>query len=56
MIDEDEIDAFKMPENTRAEIIDKIDALADSIRRDWSDPRGELKRIKQLCEKLRNIE
>ncbi len=53
---EDEINIFEMPENTKAEIIDKIEAMADSIRNDWSDPRGETRRIKALCQKLRDLE
>ncbi len=51
----DELDAFDMPEETKAEIINKIKGLADRIRNDWSDPRGEIKRIKLLCEKLRKL-
>lgn len=47
---------FEMPENTKAEIIDKIEAMADSIRNDWSDPRSETRTIKMLCKKLRDFE
>ena len=53
---EEEINIFEMPENTRAEIIDKIEAMADSIRLDWSDPRSETRRIKALCQKLRDFD
>lgn len=53
---EEEINIFEMPENTKAEIIDKIEAMADSIRNDWSDPRSETRRIKALCQKLRDLE
>jgi len=51
-----EINIFEMPENTRTEIINKIEAMADSIRSDWSDPRSETRRIKALCQKLRDLE
>ena len=53
---EDEINIFEMPENTVAEIIDKIEAMADSIRGDWSDPRSETRKIKALCQKLRDFD
>jgi len=53
---EDEINIFEMPENTKAEIIDKIEAMANSIRNDWSDPRSETRRIKALCQKLRDFD
>jgi len=52
---EDEINIFEMPENTKAEIIDKIEAMADSIRSDWNDPRSETRKIKALCQKLRDF-
>lgn len=51
-----DISVFEMPENSRAEVIDKIEAMADRIREDWSDPRGEIRRIKALCQKLRDLE
>lgn len=44
--------AFDLPETTNNEIIDKISALAWQIRSDWSDPRGECRKITELCEKL----
>jgi hypothetical protein len=53
---ENEINIFEMPENTKAEIIDKIEAMTDSIRSDWSDPRSETRRIKVLCQKLRDFD
>ena len=53
---EQEINIFEMPENTKAEIINKIEAMADSIRMDWSDPRGEIRKIKALCQKLRDLD
>jgi len=52
---DDEIDIWTMPENSEAQIIDKIEAMADSIRMDWSDPRSETRRIKALCQKLRDF-
>jgi hypothetical protein len=53
---EDKINIFEMPENTKAQIIDKIEAMSDSIREDWNDPRSETRRIKALCQKLRDLE
>ncbi len=52
---DDEIDIWTMPENSEAQIIDKIEAMADSIRMDWSDPRSEVRAIKKLCQKLRDL-
>jgi len=49
----EEENAFELPENTKDEIIDKISALAWEIRNDWSDPRGECRKIVELCEKLK---
>ena len=37
------------------EIIDEIEAMANSIRNNWSDPRFEIRKIKELCQKLRCI-
>jgi hypothetical protein len=54
MFEEDEFNAFELPERTKEEIIDKISSLATQIRMDWSDPRGECRKIKELCEKLKN--
>ena len=51
----EEENVWDLPENTKDEIIDKISALAWSIRSDWSDPRGECRRIVELCEKLKNV-
>ncbi len=55
MFEEDEFNAFELPERTKEEIIDKISSLATQIRMDWSDPRGECRKIKELCEKLKNL-
>lgn len=49
---EDVTSAFDMPETTKLEIIEKISALAWEIRNDWSDPRGECRKIVELCKKL----
>lgn len=51
----DEESAFDLPENTKEEIIDKIEALAWDIRNDWSDPRGECRKIVELCNKLKTL-
>ena len=48
--------AFELPETTKLEIIEKIKALAWSIRNDWSDPRGECRTIVKLCEKLKELQ
>ena len=48
-------DAFDMPEETVEQIIDKIEAMAWSIRADWSDPRSETNAISSLCSKLRGM-
>lgn len=42
-----------MPENTHREIIEKIKALALRIRKDWTDPRGECRKIVELCDKVK---
>jgi hypothetical protein len=47
--------AFKLPEETRLQIIEKIEALTWSIRNDWSDPRGECRTIVLLCKKLKEF-
>jgi hypothetical protein len=52
---ENETNAFGLPETTKDEIIDKIEALVREIRMDYSDPRGECRKIVELCEKLRTI-
>lgn len=52
---EEEISAFDLPEETKEQIIDKIEALAWNIRNDWTDPRGECRNIVRLCEKLKNF-
>ena len=49
---EEEESAFDMPETTKEEIIDKIEALAREIKNDWSDPKGECRTIISLCKKL----
>lgn len=52
---EEELSAFDMPETTKEEIIDKIEALAWEIRNDWNDPRGECRAIVALCKKLKEM-
>lgn len=49
----EEENVWDLPEETKGEIIDKIQALAWLIRNDWSDPRGECRKIVELCEKLK---
>jgi len=49
----DEENIFEMPEDTIEQIIDKISAMASSIRGDWSDPRSECRCIWALCDKLK---
>lgn len=49
----EEITPFEMPEESKEQIVDKISAMASSIRDDWSDPRSECREIKRLCEKLK---
>jgi hypothetical protein len=51
MVEEDT--CFEMPEGTKEEIIDKIDAMAVSIRCDWSDPRSQCREISRLCALLK---
>jgi len=51
----EEENVWDLPEETKEEIIDKIQALAWKIREDWSDPRGECRRIVELCEKLKLV-
>jgi hypothetical protein len=55
MEQEEEVNAFDMPEETKEQVIDKIEALAWQIRGDWSDPRSECKIIVSLCEKLKTL-
>jgi len=52
---EDEFNPYDLPETTAHEIIDKIHALAQEIRMDFSDPRGECREIYRLCDKLKEI-
>lgn len=47
-----EINVFDMPENNKLDMLRKIEALAMRIREDWSDPRSECRKIKELCEAL----
>jgi hypothetical protein len=47
--------AYDMPETSKEEIIDKIRAMAQEIRMDWTDPRGECREIYRLCDKLKEI-
>jgi hypothetical protein len=49
----DEENAFDLPENTIDEMVEKIRALAWQIRSDWTDPRGECRKIDQICTKLK---
>jgi hypothetical protein len=51
-----EQDPYQMPETTKLEIIDKIQALAYEIRMDWTDPRRECRMIRELCNKLKQME
>lgn len=51
----EEESVFDMPETTEEEIISKISALAWQIRNDWSDPRGECRKIVSLCDKLKEL-
>jgi len=52
---EEELTAFDLPEDTKEQIIDKISAMASSIRNDWSDPRSECRSIWALCTKLKEL-
>ena len=47
--------AFNLPETTKLEIIEKIEALALEIRKDWNDPRNECRKIVDLCKKLKEL-
>jgi hypothetical protein len=51
----EEESAWDLPETTEEEIINKISALAWEIRNDWSDPRGECRKIVALCESLKEL-
>lgn len=51
----EEVSCFDLPENTPLEIVDKISAMASSIREDWSDPRTECRAIWGLCKKLKDM-
>jgi hypothetical protein len=51
----EENDPYQLPETTKEEIIDKIRAMAQEIRMDWTDPRGECREIYRLCDKLKEI-
>ena len=53
---DDEESIWDLPEDTRIEVIDKIEALAWDIRADWSDPRGACREIARLCGELREME
>jgi hypothetical protein len=52
---ENEVNVWDMPETTDLEIINKISALASEIRNDWSDPRSECRKIKELCDILKQL-
>ena len=47
--------AFDLPETTKLEIIKKIEALTWDIRKNWSDPRSECRKIVDLCKKLKEL-
>ena len=51
----EDISAWDLPETTELEIIEKIEALAWQIRGDWTDPRGECRRIIEICNKLTEL-
>jgi hypothetical protein len=51
----EEENAWDMPDETQEQIIDKISALAWEIRKDWSDPRSECRKIVELCNKLKEL-
>ena len=54
---EEEIEeVYNMPEDTKEEIISKIEALVWVIRCDWTDPRSDCILIAKLCDKLRKLE
>lgn len=55
MNEDEETSAFDLPEETKEQIIDKIQALAWQIRNDWSDPRSECRIIVDLCSKLKTM-
>ena len=42
-----------MKEESELEIVCKIDAMAASIRNDWTDPRAECREIFRLCDLLK---
>lgn len=52
---EDDFNSYDLPETTAHEIIDKIHAMAQEIRMDWTDPRSECREIYRLCDKLKEI-
>ena len=52
-MDEEE-NAFNLPEKTKEETINKIEALAWQIRNDWNDPRSECRAIVALCKKIKD--
>lgn len=52
---QEEDSPYDLPESTKEEIIDKIRAMAQAIRMDYSDPRGECRQIYRLCDKLKEI-
>lgn len=51
--EEEEISCFDLPEDTPLQILEKISAMASSIRNDWSDPRNECREIWRLCALLK---
>lgn len=55
MPEDEDINVWNLPESTKEEIINKIEALALEIRNDWTDPRSECRKIVALCQKLREF-
>ena len=55
MFEDEEVSPFDLPEETKEEIIDKISAMASSIRNEWTDPRSECRAIWALCKKLKEM-
>ena len=51
----EETTSYDLAEDTKEEIINKIESFAWEIRNDWSDPRSECREIVRLCDKLKKI-
>lgn len=52
----EETNAFDLADDTKLEIIDKIEALAWQIRNNWTDPKSECREIVELTIKLKTID